>query len=169
MRRSRFDLLRGVSAKAYAAVAAIGVVAATVLGVDDVRARFFGLQATPPSGPTPAPHRVPPPVSTGDEARVAASVEAILSAGGCSRLSADLVDVSRTDTPASQTASGLAAVFVQASLDLSGEGSGRGSGARVAAAGSGLGPAAEAEAFDDLHRALAAEIAAAAPSCFGRG
>lgn len=168
MRRSRFDLLRGVSAKAYAAVAAIGVVAATVLGVDDVRARFFGSHATPP-GPTPATHPAPPPVSTGDEARVAASVEAILSAGGCSRLSADLVDVSRTDTPASRTASGLAAVFVQASLDLSGEGSGQGAGARVAAAGSGLGPAAEAEAFDDLHRALAAEIAAVAPSCFGRG
>ena len=161
MRRGRLDLLRGVSGGAYAAVAAIGVVAATILGVDDVRARFFGPSEAPPD-PGPRRAAVPAPPPTGDGARVAASIAAILAGGACPDLAASPADVSRTDTPASRTTSGLPAVFVQTSLDVSGAGAGR----RVTAAGSGLGPAAEADAFDDLHRSLAAALAAASPTCF---
>ena len=173
MRAGRLDRLRGGSAKAHAAVVAVGVIAATILGIDDVRARLLGRQEEPPA-PLPdhdlvaapqgaTPRRRGP--SVGDDARVAASIEAILGASACPRLVATLVDVARRDTPASETASGPAAALVQADPDLSDAAPT----ARVAAAVSGLGPAAEADAVDDLHRSLAGALAAASPSCFERG
>lgn len=164
-----------------AAAAAVGVISAAIVGLDDVRNRFWPSPNTeesaepsindqqPPLVATHQPREVSSPWSIATDPttdslarQVTDDLAVRLAVTPCTRHVITVTEPARRDLLAAQTSHGFSATYLKVGLELTAPGEVT----RLVAAGSGKGPGAEIDAYSVLLENALRELRTAAPECF---